>query len=310
MNCYGCLPKTHDPRDFLAQVKAPYAGKFVDLSSEFPQKPYDQSDIGSCVSNGTAAAVDFARQKMGLAPLDCPSRLFIYYQGRVHGGYPIDEDTGLQIRDGFNVIAKDGVPPEADWPYDTKKFAEKPPQHAYEDAQLDQAVVFGAVKPTDIDATIASGYPVVFGFTVYESFESEQTAKTGVMPVPQHGEKKIGGHCVVFVSTPKNGAEIGGADPKLHYRKVRNSWGHDGTWGLPDDPGHFWFPISEMDHSSDFWMVSTMEDDSKPVPPDPNYIDADKELADVLHPWIEKRHVGENHKVAVAAETWLATKRL
>lgn len=313
MNHYGCLRKTEDPRDYLARVTAPYTGEFVDLSPLFPEKPYDQFDLGACVAHGTAAAVDFARAKAGLAPLKCPSRLFIYYQGRVRAGYPIDEDTGLQIRDGFTVIAKDGVPAESDWSYNVKRFAERPPDKAYADAELDQAIVYGAVKSSDIDATIASGYPVVFGFDVYESFESRETAHTGIMPIPKRGERALGGHCVVFVSTVKSGAEIPGADPNVLYRKARNSWGHDGSWGLPADPGYFYFPISEVDdgHSSDFWMVSTMEDDNKPVPPpEPVPVDADRSFAEVLHPWVAKRHTGSNHTTALAAKTWLAEKRL
>ncbi len=286
---YGLLTKTEDARDFVARAAKPYVGQYVDLSGQFPEQPYDQGQLGSCVSNGTAAAVDFARVKMGLKPMKRPSRLFIYFQGRVEAGYPVDEDSGLQIRDGFNVIAKDGVPPESEWPYDITKFADKPPQKAYNDALLDQAVVFGAVDRSQIDSTIASGYPVVFGFDVYDSFESPETAASGVMKVPAKHEKKLGGHCVVFVSTPKSGADIPGADPKRSYRLTRNSWGHDGSWGIPDKPGYFWFPTSEVDdgHSSDFWMVTTMEDDSKPVPPPaPVPADVDAVFAEAAHQWL------------------------
>lgn len=286
---YGRLPKTEDERDYRVRVAKPYTGEFVDLSDQFPEEPYDQQALGSCVSQGTAAAVDFARQKMGLEPMRRPSRLFIYFQGRVDAGYSIDEDTGLEIRDGFNVISKSGAPNESQWPYDIKRFSEQPPQKVYDDALLDQAAVFGAVDRSQIDDTIASGYPVVFGFDVYESFESPETAATGVMSIPKRHEKQLGGHCVVFVSTPKSGAEIDGADPKLSYRLTRNSWGHDGSWGIPDKPGYFWFPTSEVDeHSSDFWMVSTMEDDNKPVPPpEPAPTDVISEFVNAAQEWLK-----------------------
>ena len=268
---YGCLEKTPDVRDYTFQAPRPYTGAFVDLSGLFPQKPYNQLNLGSCVSQGTAAVVDFVRAKQGLPPLGPPSRLFIYYQGRLRAGYPLNQDTGLQIRDGFIVIAKDGAPPESDWAYDVARFAEKPAARAYTDGQADQAVKFGAVAKADIDATIASGYPVAFGFTVRESFESDTTAATGVMPAPAAGEKALGGHCVVAVSTPKDGADIPGGVPGVKYRKCRNSWGHDGTWGAPDDPGHFWMPVAVMDgsESSDFWVVTLMEDPHAPTPPQP-----------------------------------------
>lgn len=67
---------------------------------------------------------------------------------------------------------------------------------------------------------IAGGYPFVFGFTVYESFESEQVAQTGIVPMPAPGETVVGGHCVVAV----------GYDDSKRTFIIRNSWGTG--WGL------------------------------------------------------------------------------
>src|SRR5712692_433505 len=50
-----------------------------------------------------------------------------------------------------------------------------------------------------IKGCLASGYPFVFGFTVYESFQSATVAKTGTVPMPGHGEKAVGGHAVLAV---------------------------------------------------------------------------------------------------------------
>lgn len=260
---YGCRARSHDSRDRRFRAPAPYTGAFVDLTLGFPEGPYDQGQLGSCVSNGTAAAVDFARVKQGLQPLDRPSRLFIYYQGRKRGGYPIDQDTGLEIRDGFKVIAADGAPPERDWPYDISQFAVQPPTQAYADGALDQAVAYGAVQPGDVDAAVASGYPVVFGIQLYESFESQAVEQSGIVPIPADSEQVVGGHCMVIVSTPKPGSEILGGDPTLQYRKVRNSWGTG--WGIG---GYCWMPLQMFDRwADDFWTVTLMEDPNAPVPP-------------------------------------------
>jgi hypothetical protein len=41
---------------------------------------------------------------------------------------------------------------------------------------------------------LAEGYPFVFGFTVYQSFETPQVARTGMVPLPSLGESTVGGH--------------------------------------------------------------------------------------------------------------------
>jgi C1A family cysteine protease len=274
-NVYGRLPHTPDSRDYLARASRAYTGQYVDLSGGFPDPCYDQGNLGSCVSQAVAAAMDFDRKKQGLTPLSPPSRLFIYWNGRDGAGYPLDQDTGLQVRDGFQAAHKCGAPSESDWPYDVARFADKPPAKAYTDGVLDEAVVYGAV--TDIDAMIVSGYPVAIGFDVYDSFEDTSptgVAATGIMPVPDvTTEKVVGGHCVLACSTVIDGKDIPdpGGIPGRSYRLCRNSWGHDGTWGLPGKPGYFFMPTDVMDGpmTSEAWQVTTVTADSPPVPPTP-----------------------------------------
>ena len=83
----------------------------------------------------------------------------------------------------------------------------------------------------------------MFGFTVYESFESEAVAKTGVVPMPQSTEKVLGGHAVLAV---------GYDDPHQRFI-VRNSWGSG--WGMA---GYFTIPYAYLTDSNladDFWTV-------------------------------------------------------
>jgi C1A family cysteine protease len=90
---------------------------------------------------------------------------------------------------------------------------------------------------------LASGYPFVFGFSVYQSFESPQVAKTGHVPMPAPTEKQIGGHAVVAV----------GYDDSNQWFLVRNSWG--ASWGMK---GYFSIPYSYLTDnnlSDDFWTI-------------------------------------------------------
>jgi C1A family cysteine protease len=90
---------------------------------------------------------------------------------------------------------------------------------------------------------LASGYPFVYGFTVYESFESPQVAKTGIVPMPATSEKVLGGHAVLAV----------GYDESSQRFIVRNSWGP--TWGMA---GYFTVPyayLTDANLSDDFWTI-------------------------------------------------------
>jgi C1A family cysteine protease len=88
---------------------------------------------------------------------------------------------------------------------------------------------------------LAEGYPFVFGFTVYESFESAETARTGIVQMPDKSERALGGHAVMAV----------GYDQKNTRLLIRNSWGK--TWGKG---GYFTMPFAYMETlAADFWTV-------------------------------------------------------
>jgi len=90
---------------------------------------------------------------------------------------------------------------------------------------------------------LSAGFPIVFGFTVYPSFESQATAATGLVHMPAHGERPVGGHAVLAV----------GYDDSLQALIVRNSWGEG--WG---DKGYFYMPYKYATNASladDFWTL-------------------------------------------------------
>lgn len=242
---YGWNPDLPDARDFM--YAAPPAVMVAlpsrtDMRADCPPV-YDQGQLGSCTGNAIAGAVEFERIKQKL-PDFVPSRLFIYYNERVIEG-TVGSDAGAQIRDGIKVVATEGAPPETDWPYDIAKFAVKPPAKAYADALKDQAVQYQRLvqNPSQMKGCLASGYPFVFGFTVYSSFESPAVAKTGAVPMPATGESVVGGHAVMAV----------GYNDSAQRFIVRNSWGAD--WGMK---GYFTIPYAYLldPHlASDFWTI-------------------------------------------------------
>ena len=243
---YGWVPDLPDSRDFMFAAPLETLAALppsVDLRPQCPKEVYDQGQLGSCTANAIGGALQFEQIKQGLNGF-VPSRLFIYYNERVKE-HTVNTDSGAQIRDGIKSVGSIGAPPETDWQYDISKFAEKPPQKAFNDAPLGRALQYQRVPQVlnQMKGCLAAGYPFVYGFTVYESFESPQVAQTGVAPMPAPSERVLGGHAVVAV----------GYDDGSQRFLSRNSWGPG--WGMG---GYFTIPyayLTDNNLADDFWTV-------------------------------------------------------
>jgi len=245
---YGWIPDVPDHRDkyYKTDLRVGDLPPTVDLSLICPPVE-DQGDLGSCTANALTGAMEFLinKDKNTFYHL---SRLFLYYNERVIEG-SVNEDAGAMIRDGIKTMAKDGVCTEALWPYVIRKFKTKPPSKAYAEAQNHQILTYSRLTGLqDFKACLADGFPVVFGFSVYESFESAQVAKTGTVPMPKKRERLLGGHAVLAVGYNETAKRL----------LVRNSWGP--KWGKN---GYFTLPygfIQNQDLSDDFWTIRTEEE--------------------------------------------------
>ncbi|MFT3791593.1 MAG: C1 family peptidase [Rudaea sp.] len=241
---YGWIPDLPDQRDQLygAVYKVPKKlPAKIDLRAQCPPVE-DQGQLGSCTANALVGVLEFLELKAAKALVDL-SRLFVYYNERVIE-HTTSEDSGAMIRDGIKTLAKQGVCPESQWPYVIAQFAKKPAPACYKAALNHTISSYQRLSTTDeMRACLAEGYPFVFGFTVYESFESQAVAKSGVVSLPKKSERVLGGHAVCAV----------GYDDKAKRFIVRNSWGTD--WGLK---GYFTMPyayLADRNLSDDFWTV-------------------------------------------------------
>jgi C1A family cysteine protease len=243
---YGWVPDLPDQRDHLfaaPPVVLADLPRKVDLRDRCPKEIYDQGHLGSCTANAIAAAFEFDLLKQGLTDF-VPSRLFIYYNERAREG-TVEVDSGAMIRDGIKSVSKQGVCDEVSWPYDIARFSEQPPASCYREALGNLATSYQRVARTlgQLKGCLAAGFPIVFGFRVYESFESPEVAQTGEVPMPAPTEEALGGHAVLAV----------GYDDATGRFLVRNSWGS--SWG---QDGHFTMPyayLTERSLASDFWAV-------------------------------------------------------
>jgi C1A family cysteine protease len=247
---FGWIPDLPDARDYLYSAPLPTLLSLpsrLDLRSVCPPV-LDQGALGSCTANAIASAHLFDQMKERAPSPFAPSRLFIYYNERVIEDTVL-QDSGAMLRDGIKSIAKQGVCAETLWPYAIAKFAQTPTAACFTAALDHQAIAYQRLlqSVTQMKGCLASGYPFVFGFTVYESFESVAVAKTGVVPLPRPEEGVVGGHAVLAV----------GFDDAKQRFIVMNSWG--AGWG---DRGFFTIPytyLSDADLAADFWTVRVVE---------------------------------------------------
>ena len=247
---YGWLPDLPDQRDHL--YAAPPAvlkelPRRTDLRSKCPPV-FDQGALGSCTANAIANAYRFDVLRQGGSRDFVPSRLFLYYNERVIEG-TTDSDAGAMLRDGIKTLARQGVCSERSWPYLPARYADKPTARAYREALGHQALSYQrlAQDAWQMKGCLASGFPFVFGFSVYESFESPAVARNGLVPMPGPGERLVGGHAVLAV----------GYDDRRGCFIAMNSWSPD--WG---DEGYFYLPYAYLGSAQlarDLWTVRTVE---------------------------------------------------
>lgn len=240
----GWRPSLPDPRDLVADPSEIKVLAEVDPRRDMP-KPYDQDQLGSCTANTVAGAIEYDRRLDTDSSDDyTPSRLDIYYGERVLEHQPVGEDTGAYGRDGLKFAQKTGVIPEKDWPYDIAKFADKPPVDAAHRHKIG-AYKVATRSVAAMKALLSNRQTIAFGFTVFESFESDDVARHGLVPVPDvHSERVLGGHEVLVVGYLKS---------EPNYALVRNSWGSD--WAISGYCLFPWAILLDRSMSSDFRTV-------------------------------------------------------
>lgn len=214
----------------------------VDLRSKLTVM-YDQGQLGSCTANALCYCFVFNDNKWS------PSRLFLYYNERMLDK-DINEDAGSTLTQGINALIKYGVCSEKLWSYNINKFSVKPPTAAYVEGEKHQVLTSARVLQTlaSMKGCLNSGFPFVVGIEVYQSFESDAVAKTGMVPMPNtKTEQLLGGHAITCV----------GYNDTKGVWIMKNSWG--AGWG---DKGYFYLPYAYLLSNSlagDMWQVTKVE---------------------------------------------------
>lgn len=232
---------------FLINVETP---DMVDLRNGFT-KPYQQGELGSCTANAASGVITYLQKKTHNKVIE-PSRLFLYKTARKLQG--LNGDSGSSLRGMMGAIVLFGAPPETYMPYNDKTgWDEEPTAFHYAIADNFEGLTYVRLDLTgqdntttlnDIKATLASGLPAMFGFTVYDSFYN---TKNGIIPFPSSNDTVEGGHAVVAC----------GYDDTKKQLLIRNSWGNE--WGGMG--GYLWMPYKFVTAglTADWWVLTSQE---------------------------------------------------
>lgn len=264
MKATGWLRQPPDFRDHIfdaQEVSVAESTKHI-VRDYFADKVLNQGNLGSCVWNGSGSMMRYERSLLGLEDF-MPSRLFGYYFTRALRKWE-NSDTGCIIRDAMLVLDADGIIPETDWPYDdgSEQYKVRPPQTLLRKALSNTIDSIGAKNkdasnlrylriPDASDGAdpiqriikcLEAGHPVVSGYSLFSSFDSEFTFKTGIVNMPKAGEKFVGGHLMTIVDF----------DTATGTLTNLNSWDYD--WG---DRGfcHMPYEYYRSGLAVDLWTV-------------------------------------------------------
>lgn len=194
---------------------------------------HDQGDLGSCTGQAITCAMEYSLSKKMNFDQDSfihLSPLFVYYNERRLMG-TTKRDSGSSLADGIRSIHTWGTCTLKK--HDNEKdFRKRPRSIAYKEAEnykLLDCVANCRVQHDlkSIKNVLAQEIPVLLGIYIYTSFESEAVRKTGMIPIPESNELKLGGHAVLLV----------GYNDETQLFKGVNSygkgWGENGFFYLP-----------------------------------------------------------------------------
>lgn len=243
---YGRKPDTLDARDLRMNTAPVFRLPIGSLPPVITLLPWlgpvkDQGDEGSCTGHAYSSHREFlARKYQAAGPILSPQ--FLYCQELIaEGSFP--QDAGANSRTGCVILNQYGCCEEGIEPYVDGSLT-KPTQDQIFNAKKWIGGAYHRIGHlADVLSCLNSGYCCTAGFVVYESFESDQVANTGIMPMPKPNEAVLGGHETLIV----------GHDIPNRRVLVQNSWGT--SWGIN---GRFWMPfefVSNPAYVSDLWML-------------------------------------------------------
>ncbi len=183
---FGALRDVHDVRDrmYRASPRSNALPPQADLR-EWAGPVKDQGEEGSCTGHAFSSAREWiARKYEKSSPVLSPQCLYVE-ELLASGDFPNDE--GAMPRTACQVLTALGCCETALYPYVAGNITRPTPEQVQNALKYRTGAYHRIASLVDFLKCVAdpTPWPVLVGFTVYESLMSEQVAETGVMPTPQ-----------------------------------------------------------------------------------------------------------------------------
>lgn len=242
-----------DPRDHVAPPNVAAAAVKVSFRAQVPYIK-DQGQEGSCTAHAGTEMMEllYRTKPSQLAKhIDVTTLRFspgyLYAMERIMDG-TFPSDSGSESRTIMRALATVGACLESEDPYGLQNATTRPTADQNNEAALYKIGAYHRIPDVETaKSVLVSGYSFCIGIPLFQDFESDETAETGLVKMPSGSI--IGGHELHV---------IGADDSKQVYGEtgafeVQNSWSP--SWG---DAGFCWIPyayLTKVWDESDSWLA-------------------------------------------------------
>jgi len=245
LRSYGRLRPAELPAHRMISRVTPSLPPVVDLRKNCGAIK-NQGQLGSCTGHAFAEALEWIfRAYLGKQPTLSP--LYVYAQELIaNGNFPADD--GSDGVTGCNVVITDGACEDSLYP-DASQTIQQPTAAMNQNAFQYRMGAYHGLTGSQVALSVIGDpvpWPVEIGFTVYDSFESDAVAQSGIYSPDPTSESVVGGHEVLMVGydvgTPASLRPVNCPPSAL----IMNSWGTDWGW---NGSGFFWMALPVLDAS-------------------------------------------------------------
>ncbi|MCU0666066.1 MAG: C1 family peptidase [Candidatus Omnitrophica bacterium] len=244
----GCKKDPKDARDIPMGMILPDIKVSLRVDYTSAMTPVrDQKDEGTCVAFASVVGVKEYEDKKEYRKLIELSPRYIYSLCKKFDGAPDEEGTYPRV--AMKMLLKYGVCPEIFWPYFPHQ-SDKPKKGASLSAKKYRIKAYARIKDTiEMKQSLMVNGPFLAGVEVYKGWFNRKAEETGLIPLPKHDEKAVGGHAICIV----------GYDEAKKLFKFKNSW--SAKWA---DKGYGYLPYAYLEkYCADAWSATDLIENPK-----------------------------------------------